>query len=156
MDLRGHAGGAGSYHAWVGFDKKQRRGVVVLSTANDTLSVEAIGWTLLRRLPLTRESAVHFEHEIVGLGASLAADDATGMLRITKIFPKSPAEPAKLSPGLLIQKINGTPVVGKSVAECLRLMAGPPGTKERLELINPERKETNTVELTRGKFLISG
>ena len=42
MELLGHAGGAGSYHAWVGFDTKQRRGVVVLSTAND-LSVEAIG-----------------------------------------------------------------------------------------------------------------
>ncbi|HEX4646610.1 MAG TPA: serine hydrolase domain-containing protein, partial [Verrucomicrobiae bacterium] len=85
MDLRGHAGGSGSYHAWVGFDKKQRRGVVVLSTANNILSVEAVGWTLLRRLPLTRESALHFEREIVGLGASLAADDAAGMVRITKI-----------------------------------------------------------------------
>src|SRR6266567_1911598 len=55
MELLGHAGGAGSYHAWVGFDKKQRRGVVVLSTANG-LSVEPIGWTVLQRRPLTKES----------------------------------------------------------------------------------------------------
>jgi CubicO group peptidase (beta-lactamase class C family) len=156
MELLGHAGGAGSYHAWIGFDKKQRRGVVVLSTANDNLSVEAIGWTLLRRLPLTRESALRFEHEIIGIGAALAADDSTGMVRITKIYSKSPADLAGLSAGLLIQKINGVSVAGKSVAECLRLMAGRSGTTERLEVINPERKETNAVQLTRGKFLISG
>ena len=54
MELLGHAGGAGSYHAWVGFDKRQRRGVVILTTAND-FSAEAVGWTILQRLPLSDE-----------------------------------------------------------------------------------------------------
>jgi len=89
MELLGHAGGAGSYHAWVGFDKKQRRGVVVLSTAND-LSVEAIGWTLLQRLPLTSESKTQFMREIIGIGTALATDPNTGLLRITGVIPKSP------------------------------------------------------------------
>src|SRR5882724_10531485 len=152
MELLGHAGGAGSYHAWVGFDKKQRRGVVVLSTAND-LSVEAIGWTLLQRMPLTRESGTQFVREIVGIGTALASDPNTGLLRITKVIPKSPAAQAGVSAGSFVQRINGIPVEGKSLTECLGIMGGPAGTKVRLELVNPERKETNTVELVRQKFL---
>jgi len=155
MELLGHAGGAGSYHAWVGFDKKQRRGVVVLSTAND-LSVEAIGWTLLQRLPLTRESGTQFVREIVGIGTALASDPNTGLVRITKVIPKSPAAQAGVSAGSFVQRINGIKVEGKSLTECLGIMGGPAGAKVRLELVNPERKETNTVELVRQKFLTLG
>jgi len=44
---------------------------------------------------------------------------------------------------------------GKSTAECFRLLHANGSPKVRLELVNPERKERNTVELTRGKFLTS-
>jgi len=155
MAAFGHAGGAGDYHAWVGFDKKQRRGVVVLSTAN-YLSVEAIGWTLLQRLPLTPESSKLFAHEIVGLGFAFDLDQQSQTLGVTKVFPKSPAAQAGLSAGLIIWKIKGIPAAGKSITECLEIMRGPVGATVRLELISLERKETNTVELTRGKFLTSG
>src|SRR5439155_570522 len=76
MELLGHAGGAGSYHAWIGFDAKQRRGVAVLSTANN-LSVEAIGWTLLQRLPLKPSSANDFARELVGLRFAFDLDTQT-------------------------------------------------------------------------------
>src|SRR6266516_6587378 len=85
MQLLAHAGGAGSYHAWVGFDKRQSRGVVVLTTAND-VSSEAIGWTLLQRLPLKRENANEFAREIVGLGFAFDLDKQTQTLRVTKVF----------------------------------------------------------------------
>src|SRR6266516_348573 len=85
MELLAHAGGAGSYHAWVGFDKKQRRGVVVLTTAND-VSSKAIGWTLLQRRPLKRENANEFAKEIVGLGFAFDLDKQTQTLRVTKVF----------------------------------------------------------------------
>ncbi len=155
MELLGHAGGAGSYHAWVGFDKKQRRGVVVLTTAND-VSAEAIGWTLLQRLPLKPENATEFAKEMVGLGFAFDLDKKTDTLRITKVYPKSSAGQAGLSSGLIIQKINDVPTAGKSSAECFSLLRANGSPKVRLELVNPERKETNTVELTRGKFLTSG
>ncbi len=154
MELLGHAGGAGSYHAWVGFDKRQRRGVVVLTTAND-VSAEAIGWTLLQRLPLKRENANEFAKEIVGLGFAFDLDQMH-RLRITKVYPKSSAGQAGLSSGLLIEKINAVPTAGKSIAECFSLLRANGSPKVRLELVNPEREETNTVELTRGKFLTSG
>jgi len=155
MELLGHAGGAGSYHAWVGFDKKQRRGVVVLTTAND-VSSEAIGWTLLQRLPLKRDNATEFAKEIVGLGFAFGLDKKTDTLLVTKVYPQSPASQAGLSAGLLIQKIENVPTAGKTVAECAVLLRANGSPKVRLELVDPERKQTNTVELTRGKFLTSG
>jgi C-terminal processing protease CtpA/Prc len=127
----------------------------VLSTANDTLSVEAIGWTLLRRLPLTSLSALRFAHEIIGLGASLAADDQAGTVRITKVFPNSPAQQAGVTAGLIIQSINGRSVAGKSTSECLQLLAGPLGAEERLELVNPERTKTNSFALRRQRYVLS-
>jgi hypothetical protein len=154
MELLGHAGGAGSYHAWVGFDKRQSRGVVVLTTAND-ISSEAIGWTLLQRLPLKRENANEFAKEIVGLGFAFDLDQMH-RLRITKVYPKSSAGQAGLSSGLIIEKINGAPTEGKSISECFSLLRANGSPKVSLEIVNPERKETNTVELTRGKFLTSG
>ena len=155
MELLGHAGGAGSYHAWVGFDKKQSRGVVVLTTAND-VSSEAIGWTLLQRLPLKRESANEFAKEIVGLGFAFDLDNKTHTILVTRVYPQSPASQAGLSAGLIIQKIENVPTAGKTVAECAVLLRANGSPKVRLELVNQERKETNTVELTRGKFLTSG
>jgi CubicO group peptidase (beta-lactamase class C family) len=157
MDLLGHAGGAGSYHAWVGFDMKQRRGVVVLTTADaGVLSVEATGWTVLQRLALTRDSARLIAREIVGLGFAFDMDKQSKTHRITKVFAKSPAADAGLTPGLVIASIEGTPTFGKSVAECLKLLRAGGSAKVRLELVNLASHQTNTVELARGKFLTSG
>jgi CubicO group peptidase (beta-lactamase class C family) len=155
MELLGHAGGAGSYHSWIGFDKKQRRGVVVLTTAND-VSSEAIGWTLLQRQPLKRENANEFAKEIVGLGFAIGLDEKARAPFVTKVYPQSPASQAGLSVGLIIQTIQNVPTVGKTVAECAVLLRANGSPKVRLELFNPERKVTNTVELARGKFLTSG
>jgi CubicO group peptidase (beta-lactamase class C family) len=154
MELLGHAGGAGSYHAWLGFDTKQRRGGVVLSTAND-LSVEAIGWTVLQSLPLKPESLFSYARELVGLGFAFDFDK-TNILRVTKVFPESPASKAGLLAGMIVQKIENVPTAGKTLAECRGLLGANGRPKVRLELVNPERKETNTVEMTRGKFLTLG
>src|SRR2546425_12497702 len=117
MELLGHAGGAGSYHAWVGFDKMQRRGVVVLTTAND-VSGEAIGWTLLQRLPLKRDNASEFAKEIVGLGFAFDLDKKTHTILVTRVYPQSTASQAGLSAGLIIQKIENVPTAGKNAPEC--------------------------------------
>jgi CubicO group peptidase (beta-lactamase class C family) len=154
MELLGHAGGAGSYHAWVGFDKKQRRGVVVLTTAND-LSVEPIGWTILQRRPLRVENRKEFAREITGLGFAFDLDNQTQTIRITKVFPNSPASQAGLAAGFFIQKIENVATVGKSVAECQRLLRANGSPKVRLGSVDPGRNRTNEVDVTRGKFLTS-
>jgi len=155
MELLGHGGATGGYSAFIGFDKKQRRGVAVLSNQT-TFPSSAVGWAVLQRLPLTKESGTELVREIVGLGFAFDLDQKTHTLRITKVYPKSSAGQAGLSSGLIIQKINDVPTAGKSTAECFSLLRANGSPKVRLELVNQERKETNTVELTRGKFLTSG
>lgn len=152
--LLAHGGGGFGYLAFIGFDKKQRRAVVVLSNQM-AVNPSGVGWAILQGVPLSRENVTYFVREIVGVGMALDADQATGMVRITSVYPKSPAGQAGLTAGLLIQKINGVSVEGKSIQECLGLMGGPAGTKVRFEMLNLERKETNAVELTRQKFVTS-
>jgi CubicO group peptidase (beta-lactamase class C family) len=154
VNVLGHAGGAGSYHAFVGFDIKEKRGVIVLTTDND-LTTEAIGWTLLQKLPLTLQSAKEFVHELVGIGAALDLNAQTHVLSITKVFAKSPADQAGLSTGLVIQKINGATLEGKNMSDCLQLLRGPAGSKVQLEVIDPQSKESRVVEVTRAKFTTS-
>jgi carboxyl-terminal processing protease len=129
---------------------KQHRGVVVLSTSND-LTVEAIGWTLLQRLPLTSDSTHAFARELVGIGTALELDQPTQSIRITKVFGDSPAGKAGLTSGMIIQRINDTATQGKSLAECMTLLRGGVGTKVRLELLDVSGKTTR-VDLTRAKF----
>jgi hypothetical protein len=57
---------------------------------------------------------------------------------------------------MIVQKIENVPTAGKTLAECRGLLGANGRPKVRLELVNPERKETNTVEMTRGKFLTLG
>jgi S1-C subfamily serine protease len=151
MDLLAHPGGAGSYHAYLGFDQKQHRGVVVLTTSND-VSVTAIGWTLLQRLPLTNDSAKVFAREMVGIGTQLNLDEITHTLRIVKVLANSPAEEAGLSAGLLIEKINDVSTANKQMADCVNLIRGPAGTKLRLDVLDPQLNKKKSVELTRKKF----
>jgi serine-type D-Ala-D-Ala carboxypeptidase/endopeptidase len=153
MELLGHAGGAGSYHAWVGFDKRQRRGVVALTTSND-FSVEAVGWTVLQQLALSNERKHLFARQIVGVGVALEVVSDPPAVRITRVFPDSPAAVSGLKDGLIILKIDETPTAGKSLNECAELIRGPLGDKVRLEVLNSEDRTISSVELTRQRLKI--
>jgi CubicO group peptidase (beta-lactamase class C family) len=159
MELLGHGGGTGGCSAFIGFDRKQQRGVVVLANQRAALANSyAIGWRILQRAPLKglQITTLMPLQEIVGLGAALALNQETRQVWISKVYPKSPAAAAGLSAGLVIQKIDAVSTTGKSLPECLSLLRGKAGTKVRLELVNTEKNRTNVVELTRQKFLISG
>jgi len=153
MELLGHAGGAGSYHAWVGFDTKQRRGVVVLSTS-ERYNCEQVGQAALLRLPF-RENVLEITSEPVGIGAELAADEETHMLLLKKVIPNSPAARAGLTDGLIIQRIGDVATASKTVTECANLIRGKAGTTLRLEVIDTQGHTTNTIELTRQKFVLT-
>jgi len=153
-ELLGHGGGTLGSAAFIGFDKKQHRGVVILSNQRYCHS-STVGWTILQGLPLTKENFTQMVLEIVGIGASLGVDKDTQLLQITKVFPETPAFNAGLSAGFLIQKINDHSTIGKTPDASAQLIRGPVGSKLRLEIINPTRNETNTIELTRQKFTTS-
>lgn len=151
-EILGHGGGGYGYLAFIGVEKKKRRGVVVL-TSQLGFSPYGVGWTLLQELPLTEENITYTVREIVALGFALDVDVPTGLPRLKTVWPKSPAGHAGLSPGLTIRKINGTNTDGRDLQECLRMMGGPIGTKVQLELFDSKRNATRTVQLTREKFL---
>jgi hypothetical protein len=157
MEFLGHGGGTGGYSTFVGMDKRQRRGVVVLSNQSGGaggLHVGGIGWVLLRREPLSRDAVKEVflrGKEIVGIGAALELDSQTRMLRVTKVFENSPASRGGLSAPVLVRKIDGVATSGMSLDDCAARLRGQAGTKVRLELFDSQQDRASEVELTRGK-----
>ena len=95
--------------------------------------------------------ASHAQERITGVGVALGIEDHT--LKIMKVLPNSPASKTGLSPGLVVQKIDGTATDGKRLEDCVAMLRGPIGTKVKLELIDAANSKTNTVELARERIL---
>src|SRR5437870_5404246 len=153
-ELQAHAGGTGGYETFIGINKDQRRGVVVLSSRQGGLSPETIGWLLLTGVRLSPEIAIGLSAgtNMVGIGVALDFDAKTRTVRITKVITDSPASESGLSPGLVVQRIDGVATADKSLTECVGRIRGKPGTKIRLELFDPKQNATNLVELTRRRI----
>jgi serine-type D-Ala-D-Ala carboxypeptidase/endopeptidase len=153
--LISHAGGIPGYstHFLLAPDSKVGVYLAANAGAGSRLSYLAqLSVDLLRGKPIGTGLVRH----IVGLGVALGADPGTGLLRITDVIPGSSASRAHLVPGLLIRQINGVSVKGKTVAECLGMMAVPAGTPVRLELVDPPDGEARTVALRRARFAMPG
>jgi C-terminal processing protease CtpA/Prc len=69
------------------------------------------------------------------------------------VYPNTSASEAGLTARLIVLKIDGIPTQGKTLAECASIGKGPAGEKVRMELKDPQRAETRTIELTRRKFV---
>ena len=159
LDLLGHAGGTAGYSAFIGFDLKNQRGVVVLFNeqgGDGGIHGQPLGWLLLEGVRLTPQIvAVLFpprDGEIVGVGVKLDFDHEAHKFRIGGVFPNTPASRAGLTSGLFVQKVDGVPTAGMSNILLPCLIRGEPGTRVRLELLDAKRNETSTVELVRQKF----
>ena len=127
---------------------------------------EAAGATPMTNVPTvhTEQTVVHLPatdlprdgspraDEVVGIGAALRMDNRSHTLRIMNVLPGTPAAQAGLSAGLIIHKVDDVLVTGLPLQECVSLIRGPIGSIVRLELIDPEQEETNTVELIRQKL----
>jgi carboxyl-terminal processing protease len=89
---------------------------------------------------------------ITGVGVALGVEAQT--LRIMKVLPDTPAARAGLSPGLVVQQIDGVATAGRRLEDCVAMLRGPAGTKAKLMLIETAAGRTNTVELTRERILL--
>ena len=154
LELLGHGGATGGYETFIGINKDQRRGVVVLSNQQGGLSPETIGGLLLKGVRLSPEIAIGLSAStnIVGIGVALDFDAKSRTVQITKVIPGSPASESGLSPGLVVQRIDDVATKDKSLTECVGRIRGKPGTKIRLELFDPKQNATTLVELTRRRI----
>lgn len=90
--------------------------------------------------------------ELVGIGAMLKADRETQTIRIMNLVPDSPAAKAGLTAGLILSKVNGEEMEGVRLEECIERVRGPAGSTVRVEVIDPETKTTNSVDITRERL----
>jgi len=151
-ELLGHAGHGFGGRAFVTFDVKNRRGVVVL-TNQLKVYPNGIGWTLIQGMPFAPQNLRYAVREVEGIGFWLRPDLKSRMARILIVFPQSSAGRAGLTTDLLISQINDVSVKGKTAAECNELMTGPTGTLVNLELFNPADKAISSMQLKKEKFL---
>jgi len=82
-------------------------------------------------------------------GIGVAVTMVEDRLTVMKVLPKTPASEAGLTAGLVIVMIDGVLTPGKTLQECIERIRGRPGTKLRLELIDPESGKGMAKELTR-------
>jgi carboxyl-terminal processing protease len=90
--------------------------------------------------------------ELVGVGIQIRSDSPAGAVIIDHIVPNSPASEAGLTSGVIISKVDDESLAGKRLADVANRIRGPVGSKVKLELVTPDRIQTNTVELTRRKL----
>jgi carboxyl-terminal processing protease len=91
------------------------------------------------------------QEHVTGVGVALGVE--TNAVKIMKVFPNTPASKAGLSRGLMVQKIDGTATDGRHLKDWVEKLRGAVGTKVKLELVDPAKGMTNTVELTRERIV---
>ncbi len=87
----------------------------------------------------------------VGIGAQMEVVPEAQIVRITGVFPDSPAARAGLSAGVIVDKVDGVSVRGKSLEEVAKAIRGDAGTQVSLNLID-SGGVASTVVLTRQKI----
>jgi carboxyl-terminal processing protease len=92
--------------------------------------------------------------EFPGIGVMVEVDDPTGKLTVLVPTPGSPAAKAGLRPGDVIEAIDGHPTEGTPIADSLKRIKGPPGTKVTLTLRRAEEHEPIEIVVGRAKIAI--
>jgi RNA polymerase sigma factor (sigma-70 family) len=87
-----------------------------------------------------------------GVGLMMARDKETHRMQVSYVVPNSPAAQAGLSVGLVVNAIDGIVTEKHSPAECVFFTRELVGKTVLLQLINPQRNETNLVELTHQRW----
>jgi carboxyl-terminal processing protease len=115
-----------------------------------------LGWRILQHARLTGLDPIKMQplREINGAGLALDVDKSSGSLLITKVLANSPAQKAGLLAGQTIRSIDGAPTANKKLADCVEMIRGPAGSRLTLELADAGKGLSNSVELTREKFLL--
>jgi carboxyl-terminal processing protease len=102
------------------------------------------------------QQAKQFGQELSGryTGIGVAVDVKSGRLTVTRVFPGSPAAGAGITPGEVIVSVNGAPTAGQSARADVKRIAGPAGTKVRLQILRTTKPRSVTLTLTRQAIVL--
>jgi carboxyl-terminal processing protease len=89
--------------------------------------------------------------QFVGIGVQVAEDDGDGAIRISNVFPDTPAEAAGLQRGDHILAVDGKTTKGESLDETVSRVRGPEG-KDVTLTIGREGKDDFDVTITRRQY----
>jgi carboxyl-terminal processing protease len=81
-----------------------------------------------------------------GVGMSVDSRDTKQGLKVSKVYPKTPAAEAGIRAGDLIVKVNGKPIAGQSADVTTAKIRGPAGTKVTLTFKSGSKTRTVSVE----------
>lgn len=82
-----------------------------------------------------------------GIGAVLTQEGAE--IKIEEPFENSPAEKAGVKPDDVIVRVDGTPVLGKTVTDVVKLIKGKAGTPVRLTIVRGKTEKQITITRAR-------
>jgi C-terminal processing protease CtpA/Prc len=89
------------------------------------------------------------------IGIGIARTNAGEPLHIVSVFPGSPAEDAGIKTNWFIISVDGTNVVSAPSERCMSIVHGTVGTSVTLELVDPQRNQTNRFTIKRADVRMS-
>lgn len=90
----------------------------------------------------------NIDGEFVGIGIEMKAEPGKGLL-LVNVLPDSPAAEGGARPGEHITKINDVDCRNMTTDEAANQLQGPPGSRVRLELTDPQTGASRSTQLVR-------
>ena len=90
--------------------------------------------------------------EYYGIGVEIAKDEKTGGIIIKKVFPKSPAERAKLKKDDIILKVGNKDITKMELTKATTYVKGKKGTKITLTILR--EKSVKKIKVERNEVII--
>jgi carboxyl-terminal processing protease len=102
------------------------------------------------------ESLESFNQQIEGRfsGIGLTVVPVKRGLRISRVFPHSPADGAGIAAGEVIVSVDGESIAGQSSAEATARIKGPEGTRVTVGVVGGDDGRTREVTLTRAEVTL--
>lgn len=83
--------------------------------------------------------------EVVGVGVAIRSDPQTRDIVVATVLPNSPASEAGITNGMIVVTVDDVSLADVPLAEVANRVRGHVGSKVKLELVTPDRTQTNTV-----------
>ncbi|HEU5105051.1 MAG TPA: S41 family peptidase [Solirubrobacterales bacterium] len=102
------------------------------------------------------EALTAFNEQLEGhfSGIGLTVVGVKQGLRVTSVFPRSPAKEAGIAPGDTIVSVEGKSIAGKSSTEATKEIKGPEGTEVRIGVRDAKSGKPRQLTLTRAEVAL--